>query len=106
MSAKYNVGERFEVEITKVDDTGMGTLYELNDCCFVGEYEIDKFSPLSAAEKKDGVPIKTHTPEDLKNRIFTLSKLLAEAIEKYETITYSTQASVEMIDGIINELKG
>lgn len=29
---KYQVGDRFEVEITDIDETGMGKMFYLNDC--------------------------------------------------------------------------
>ena len=105
--AKYHVGDRFEVEITNVDDTGMGTVYYLNDIMVIEQQlnileQIEKTSLSNENVCVNETP-KAHTPEDLKNRIFALSKLLAETIEAYEKVNYTVNAATDNIDRALRD---
>lgn len=104
---KYQVGDRFEVEITDIDETGMGKMFYLNDCVGVTEKQLDRFDfkdtpfPEVANIKKVEKP-KEYTLESLKVRIFRLSKLLANSIEAYENMSKGIEAVSNDIDNMVN----
>jgi len=106
---KYQIGDRFVAEITDVDEQGMGVAYTLNDNFVCNEYTLDMFElqeivPLSKELEIKSEEKKTYTPEDLKNRIFMLSKLLAQTIEKYEEITTVLNAGIPNLDQTLKDL--
>lgn len=104
---KYQTGDRFEVEITDIDETGMGKMFYLNDCVGVTEKQLDRFDfkdtpfPEVANIKKVEKP-KEYTLESLKVRIFRLSKLLANSIEAYENMSKGIEAVSNDIDNMVN----
>ncbi len=102
---KYKVGDKFVIEITNVDGTGMGTVYTVNDSVNMVEIELDKFAPLSNEEDvKENKSEKTHTPTDLMDRIMLLTTLLTQTISVYEEVTGKTDATCNMVDSSIKDL--
>lgn len=101
--AKYEAGNKFVVNITEVDDSGMGTLYWLNGVMMCNDKQLDKFIPLSDEELPMAAPKKAHTLDDLRNRIFLLSKTLAEVIEEYEKAKSRVDIACEIADSVIEE---
>ena len=85
--AKYEVGDRFEVEITSVDSQGMGDLYWLNEIIMVNELQLKQLemieTPLSEPVGPDEPEKKTYTPEDLLERISRANIILGELIKTY-----------------------
>jgi hypothetical protein len=104
---KYQIGDRFEIEITDIDETGMGKMFYLNDCVGVTEKQLDRFDfkdtpfPEVANIKKVERP-KEYTLDSLKVRIFRLSKLLANSIEAYENMSKGVEAVSNDIDNMVN----
>ena len=103
--AKYSVGDKFICEVTEVDDGGMGNLYILNSKVMIAEKDLENLEyvkPSPVREDKVSQPKKTaHTPAELRERIFQLSKLLAESIENYQRIMTAVNENVETIDNVI-----
>lgn len=107
--SKYKVGDKFVCEITEVDDSGMGTFYWFNDRIRVYNEDLDSlvFAGATVEEvQPDITEEKTHTLESLKERVFILSKLLANTIESYEKVQKEVNGAVEYIDSVINEMGG
>ena len=108
--AKYKVGDMFLMEITDMSDSGMGTVYYLNNLVGVSEDMLIKtnseyeMSPVkeNATENK---PKTAHTPEELKLKIFALSKLLAETIEVYQNVTRNIEIESQKIDSYLEDCK-
>jgi hypothetical protein len=104
---KYQIGDRFEIEITDIDETGMGKMFYLNDCVGVTEKQLDRFDfkdtpfPEVANIKKVERP-KEYTLDSLKVRIFRLSKLLANSIEAYENMSKGVEAVSNDIDNMVS----
>ena len=97
----YKVGDQFLVEITDIADSGMGTVYYLDDIITLTDKNIDKITPYESpvGEVKPAKKQKTaHTPEDLKNRIFALSELLSSMIKLYRQTASDIEKGVEAID--------
>lgn len=106
--AKYNVGDRVVATITAVDDSGMGTIYRLNDILFADTHQLDEMElqelPLSEEYDPPKAEEKTYTPEDLMSRILTLSRLLNETIDKYLDIKAVLETGVPNLDEQIERL--
>ena len=80
--AKYNEFDSFLVTITKVDESGMGTVYTLNNAAIASEKELDAFelyAPEVPSEEKTKREIEI--PE-LELKIMRLSELLNAAINQ------------------------
>ena len=97
----YKIGDQFLVEITDIADSGMGTVYYLDDIITLTDKNIDKITPYESPVG-DSRPTKkqktAHTPEDLKNRIFALSELLSSMIKLYRQTASDIEKGVEAID--------
>ena len=96
----YKVGDQFLVEITDISESGMGKVYYLDDILTITDKNIGQlelFTPVANVTSK-AVPKKTHTPEELKNKIFALSKLLANTIETYQKVTSEIDGAGYAID--------
>lgn len=96
----YKEGDQFIVTISEVSTTGMGTVYYLNDILAIDAKKLEMLEPYSPV---DDIPMqpktkKTHTPEELKNKIFALSKLLANTIDLYQRVTNQIDDGVMMVD--------
>lgn len=107
MNTTYNIGDQFLVEITDISSTGMGTVYYLDDCLTATNMNIDKltkYTPVegSATSRKAK---KTYTPEELKNKIFALSGILASMIDKYQKITSDLATASESLDIVLESEK-
>ena len=103
MNTTYNIGDQFLVEITDISSTGMGTVYYLDDCLTATNMNIDKltkYTPVTNAHKKSAQK-KAHTPEELKNKIFALSSLLAATIEQYQKIMSELNTASETLDIVL-----
>lgn len=102
---KYQVGDRFEVEITDIDETGMGKMFYLNDCVGVTANQLDRFdfkdTPFPGVVKKVEEP-KEYTLDSLRDRIFRLSKLLSNSIEAYENMAKGVKTVSDDIDNMVN----
>lgn len=97
----YKIGDQFIVEITDISDSGMGMVFYLDDLLTVTDKNIDKLTPIESPveEVKPAKKEKqTHTPEELKNKIFALSKLLANTIETYQKVTSEIDGAGYAID--------
>ena len=103
--AKYEVGDRFEVEITSVDSQGMGDLYWLNEIIMVNELQLKQLemieTPLSESVENSEPEKKTYTPEDLLERISRANIILGELIKTY----VETMQTVNHIPAIDNRLE-
>ena len=100
--AKYKVGDRFISTITKVDNSGMGTIYELDDSLYADDSQLDvmtlfKPSSLPVDEPKEDKP-REYTLEELKERIFVLSDLLHRATTAYRESVSKVKYSIEAVD--------
>lgn len=96
----YKEGDKFIVEITEVNSTGMGTVYYLNDVLAIDAKKLGALEPYTPVEEVQKKPKekKAHTPEELKNKIFSLSKLLANTIDTYQKVTNQINDGVKMVD--------
>lgn len=101
---KYQIGDRFEVEITDIDDLGVGIMYYLNDCIGVTEKQLDKFefkdTPFEGVVKKP--ERKEYTLDGLREKIFRLSKMLSKSIEAYENMKMGIEAVSDDIDNAVS----
>lgn len=105
--AKYQVGDTFLCEITEVDESGMGTLYVLSESLNANETVLNNFERVSGVQKKVSKPKKKeYTPEDLKNQIFALSKMLADTVETYQRITQQSNEVGATADALMNKIGG
>lgn len=106
--SEYNVGDRFLVEITEIDDSGMGTTYWLNDRirAYNDDLAIMEMIPPVEEETSSEQPKATHTLDDIRNRIMILSKLLANSIETYEKVKQEINGAVDYIDSVIEDMGG
>lgn len=106
--SKYNLGDKFIVEITDLDDSGMGTIYWLNERLRAYDDDLGCFEMIAPVEemKMDEQPKATHTLDDLRNRVIVLSKMLANAIESYEKVKSEVNGAVDYIDSVISEMGG
>lgn len=100
--AKYKVGDRFISTITKVDNSGMGTIYELDDSLYAEDSQLDvmtlfKPSSLPVGEPKEDKP-REYTLDELKERIFVLSDLLHKATMAYRESVSKVKDSIEAVD--------
>lgn len=101
----YKVGDQFLVEITDISDSGMGTVYYLDDILTITDKNIGQlelYTPVTEAPT-ESTPKKTHTPEELKNKIFALSALLAKTIETYQKVTSDISGAGSAIDRALED---
>ena len=105
--AKYKVGDRVIATITAVDDSGMGTIYRLNDILFADTHQLDEMEieeptllePVSSLTEEK----KTYTPEDLLERISRANVILNELIKTYVEMA-QTVNHIPAIDERLEEL--
>ncbi|MBO7733433.1 MAG: hypothetical protein J6S67_12790, partial [Methanobrevibacter sp.] len=82
---EYKVGDRFEVEITDISTSGMGTVIYLNDVVAVSDKQIqafEKITPVESTEQSTLTKKSTYTLEDMQERVYRLSSALSKAIER------------------------
>ena len=107
--AKYEIGDKFQVEIVDVDESGMGVAYTLSNDMIVTDAHLDKSimiwtnEPLSEEVKEDKSEKKTYTPEDLLERISRANVILGELIKTYVEAT-QTINHIPAIDERLEEL--
>ena len=102
---KYNVGDRFIVEITDVSTTGMGTVIYLNDSVAVNEKQLDNFEkllPVESVEQNISVKKSTYTLEDMQERVYRLSSALSKAIGRLHEMRAETTSACQQIDSLVN----
>lgn len=103
--AKYEVGDRFEVEVTTVDDSGLGTIYWLNEKIMVNELQLNELEKIEVSLSEPVAPSepvkRTYTPEDLLERISRANIILGELIKTY----VETMQTVNHIPAIDNRLE-
>lgn len=107
--SKYQIGDKFELEIVDVDEDGMGVLYTCSPKVFVSDLDLDQMvriedEPLSEVNVSAEKPRETHTPDDLLSRILYLSKLLNDTIDKYIDIKNVLEVGVDNLDETIERL--
>lgn len=105
--SKYEIGDRLVVEITDIDEGGMGTAYVLNNKIFVTDADLDLceiLPPLSELREEPEKDPKTYTPDDLMIRIKQLSTILKETIDKYIELKYALQDGIPNLDDTIERL--
>lgn len=105
--AKYKVGDRVIATITAVDDSGMGTIYRLNDILFADTHQLDEMEieepTLSEPVSSPVEEKKTYTPEDLLERISRANVILNGLIKTYVEMA-QTVNHVPAIDERLEEL--
>lgn len=105
--AKYEVGDRFEVEVTTVDDSGLGTIYWLNEKIMVNELQLNELEklevPLSEPVAPNEPVKRTYTPEDLLERISRANVILGELIKTYVEAA-QTINHIPAIDSTLEDL--
>ena len=102
----YKVGDQFIVEITEVSDTGMGVVYYLNDMLAIDGKKLGMLEPYVTPVEETSTKAakkRTHTPEELRNKIFALSGLLAKTIETYQQVTSEIDGAGSAIDRALEE---
>lgn len=106
--AKYKVGDTFIGSISEVDSSGLGTVYLINGSFALSEKQLDGLEFYTPVEEK--TPKKaaksTHTLDDLEKRVWILSKLLSETIEKRDALQKEINGAVESVDVVIEQMKG
>ena len=100
---KYKVGDQFIATITKIDDTGMGTTYTFNDGMITTDRVIDNLEPYESPSslpenERKAVKVQEYTIDELRSRIFRLSRLLTQTIDKYEEMKTGIRLAVEIAD--------
>lgn len=106
--AKYSIGDTFIGTISEVDSSGMGTVYLINGSVAMNEKQLngfDLYTPVET-EKPKKAEKSTHTLDDLEKRVWILSKLLAETIEKRDILQKEIDGAVESADIVIEQMKG
>lgn len=102
---KYKLGERFIVDVTKVDDTGMGVTYTLGDMVIVSENALDYLTPYKVDEMpentQNGNKVKEYTLDELHRRIFAISDILHKTIEAYIQAEAKVKSAVADADKLI-----
>lgn len=104
--SKYKIGDRFIVEITDLDDGGMGTAYTLNGSMFATDAHLDVFELLPPLSQETDKPIerpKTYTSKDIFRRIKSASALLNDLLQVYAEMTDCID-NIDVIDKKIEEL--
>ena len=101
--AKYKTGDKFIATITRVDDTGMGTTYEFNNGMITTKEVIDHMMPYQEPSEtpengQNKLKAREYTLDELRSRIFRLSKILSETIGKYEEMRTGINAAVDRAD--------
>lgn len=105
--SKYEVGDRFIVEVTKIDSGGMGTVIYLDEAIMVTEKQLDglevyAYTPLSKETEEKEPKKDTYTLEDLQERIMKLNMLLGDFVKKYKDLKAQTEEACVILD---NEIK-
>ena len=108
--SKYEIGDRFIVTITNVDDGGMGTEYVLDDQMVVSDFVLDRLEMAEIAPfSSDGeMPVsgdKTYTPDDLLSRILYLCNLLNETTQKYCDMKGILDEGIKNLDKVIEDMR-
>ena len=106
---EYKIGDKFIATITKVDNTGMGTLYQLNDCIFTDTSSMQRLKPYSNVANSPTETVsepkpKEYTLEELNERIFVISDLLAKTVEAYRKAKSNLKNGIEAADKEVNRL--
>lgn len=106
--SKYQVGDKFIVEITNIDSKGMGTVIYLDDSIPVTEKQLDVLEqystvPLSNNAKNQKPKNDTHTLEELRERIMRLNIVLGECVKKYKDLKAQTSEVCQILDAEIEE---
>ena len=106
--SKYQVGDKFIVEITNIDSKGMGTVIYLDDSIPVTEKQLDVLEqysnvPLSNNAKSQKPKNDTHTLEELRERIMRLNIVLGECVKKYKDLKAQTSEVCQILDAEIEE---
>lgn len=106
--SKYQVGDKFIVEITNIDSKGMGTVIYLDDSIPVTEKQLDVLEqystvPLSSNSKSQKSKNDTHTLEELRERIMRLNIVLGECVKKYKDLKAQTSEVCQILDAEIEE---
>ena len=102
---EYKVGDRFEVEITDISTSGMGTVIYLNDVVAVSDKQIqafEKITPVESTEQSTLTKKSTYTLEDMQERVYRLSSALSKAIERLHEMRAETCAVCQQIDGLVD----
>ena len=101
----YKVGDRFEVEITDINTSGMGTVIYFNDVVAVSDKQIqafDKIAPVESTEQSVLTKKNTYTLEDMQERVYRLSSALSKAIERLHEMRAETTSACQQIDSLVN----
>jgi len=105
--AKYGVGDRFLTTITAVDDTGMGTVYTLDDVILANDMQLEQmemqYVPFQQETESPVEEKKTYTSQDLLERISRANTILNELIKTYIEVT-TTVNHIPDIDDRLEEL--
>ena len=106
--SKYQVGDKFIVEITNIDSKGMGTVIYLDDSIPVTEKQLDVLEqylnvPLSVKSGSQKPKNDTHTLEELRERIMRLNIVLGECVKKYKDLKAQTSEVCQILDAEIEE---
>lgn len=109
MMSKYKVGDKFIATITKLNNSGMGTLIELNDCIFADISSVQRLEP---CENVANSPIETvseskpkeYTLEELNERILVISDLLAKTVEAYRQAKRNLKNGIDTVDAEVERL--
>lgn len=106
--SKYQIGDKFIVEITNIDSKGMGTVIYLDDSIPVTEKQLDVLEqyssvPLSSNSKSQKPKNDTHTLEELRERIMRLNIILGECVKKYKDLKAQTSEVCQILDAEIEE---
>ena len=102
---EYKVGDRFEVEITDISTSGMGTVIYLNDVVAVSDKQIqafEKITPVESTEQSVLTKKNTYTLEDMQERVYRLSSALSKAIERLHEMRAETTSACQQIDAMVN----
>lgn len=107
--SKYKVGDKFIATITKLNDSGMGTLIELNDCIFADMSSIQRLEPCENVTNSPTETVleskpKEYTLEELNERILVISDLLAKTVEAYRKAKSNLKNGIEAADKEVNRL--
>lgn len=105
---KYKVGDRFIVDITEVNTSGMGVVYYLGNQLTASERQLDflevfEQSPLLKEKEAEKPKNDTHTLEELRERIMRLNIVLGECVKKYKDLKAQTSEVCQILDAEIEE---
>lgn len=106
---EYKVGDKFIVTLTDVEEMGMGTLFTLNnviqtDKVGIGHLERVENVPDCHVEQISEPKVREYTLEELNERIFVISDLLAKTVEAYRKAKSNLKNGIEVADKEVNRL--